>query len=121
MLAESCCNWSSGKNTVQVPCAGGAALAVDPQQCFVGGAGDEIIARHVGAVPPPRLDPLRASQQFQRPVMPGDGPVFLQGLRPLEQPERAQVEIESELPCPGLGLSAGAIQMDAGAFRTMVG
>ena len=106
---------------MQVPGAGGAALAVNPQQRFIGGAGDEIIARHVGAVPPPRLDPLRPGQQLQRPVMAGDGSVFLQSLWPLEQPERPQIEIEGELLCAGLGPSAGAIQMNAGAFRAVVG
>ena len=53
---------------MEEPAARLPALAVDPERGGIGRLGDEVVAPHVVAVPPPRLDALGAGDEDERAV-----------------------------------------------------
>ncbi len=54
-----------------------AVIAIDPHRFAARVFGDEVIAAHVGAVPPARLDPLRARRAAPTVALRADGPGVL--------------------------------------------
>src|SRR5438552_2206085 len=65
-----------------------AVVAIDPYRFAARALGNEIIATHVGAIPPARFDSLRAIAQHPWPQLER----VADGLRLREQPHRARIE-----------------------------
>src|SRR5690242_18514654 len=83
-------------------------VAVDPEERAFRGAGHEVVALRVVAVPPARLDAFRAGEQLE---------VLLRGPpRRIEQPERPRARLDELARIPFAGLDA-----PPGVFGPMVG
>src|SRR5258706_16315855 len=62
------------------------SFPVDPRERRLPGAGDEVVAPRLGAVPPARFDAFGPREQRERP--------FREAARLIEQPQRARVAVD---------------------------
>src|SRR5258706_584481 len=100
---------------MQIPSARAAPLPVDPYERFVLHAGDKVVAGDVAAVPPTRLDSLRAGEQLERPVVMRHGLDLRERARGFQQPERALAEFELQLLFSHIGDHASALRAMLGS------